>query len=147
MGKILGICISEKRGTQKHQVDSAEIVVGWGIEGDAHGGNWHRQVSMLSYEKIEEFRSRGAEVEFGAFGENLIVEGYDLKTLPLGTRFKAGEAVLELTQVGKECHSHCQIYKVMGDCIMPREGVFTKVIEGGKIKVGDEINICEAAVV
>lgn len=147
MGKILGICISEKRGTQKHQVDSAEIVVGWGIEGDAHGGNWHRQVSMLSYEKIEEFRSRGAEVEFGAFGENLIVEGYDLKTLPLGTRFKAGEAVLELTQVGKECHSHCQIYKVMGDCIMPREGVFTKVIEGGEIKVGDEINICETSVV
>ena len=147
MGKILGICISEKRGTQKHQVDSAEIAAGWGIEGDAHGGNWHRQVSMLSYEKIEEFRSRGAKVEFGAFGENLIVEGYDLKTLPLGTRFKAGNAVLELTQVGKECHSHCQIYKVMGDCIMPREGVFTKVIEGGEIKVGDEINICETSVV
>lgn len=143
MGKILGICISEKRGTQKHCVECANIVAGWGIEDDAHGGNWHRQVSMLSYEKIEEFRNRGAKVEFGAFGENLIVEGYDLRTLPLGTRFKAGStAVLELTQVGKECHSHCQIYKVMGDCIMPREGVFTRVIEGGEINVGDEINIC-----
>ena len=144
MGKILGICTSERRGTQKVPVENAEIVVGWGIEGDAHGGNWHRQVSLLSYEKIEEFRNRGAKVEFGAFGENLIVEGYDLRTLPLGTRFRTGTAVLELTQVGKECHSHCQIYKVMGDCIMPREGVFTKVIEGGSIHVGDEINICEA---
>lgn len=139
MGKILGICISEKRGTEKHEIQEANLVKDWGIEGDAHGGKWHRQVSLLSFEKIEAFRAKGAEVDFGAFGENLIIEGYDLRTLPAGTRFQIGDAVLELTQIGKECHSHCQIYKRMGDCIMPREGVFTEVIEPGHIKAGDEI--------
>lgn len=141
MGKILGICISEKRGTEKHEIQEANLVKDWGIEGDAHGGKWHRQVSLLSFEKIEDFRAKGAEVDFGAFGENLIVEGYDLRALPVGTRFQIGDAVLELTQIGKECHSHCQIYKRMGDCIMPREGVFTKVIEPGHIKIGDEITM------
>lgn len=141
MGKIVGICISEKRGTQKTEIPEAEIVKDWGIRGDAHGGNWHRQVSLLSYEKIEEFRARGAEVELGAFGENLIIEGYDFRTLPVGTRFRIGQAVLELTQIGKECHSHCEIYKKMGDCIMPREGVFTEVVTGGHIKTGDEVEM------
>lgn len=141
MGKILGICISEKRGTEKHEIQEANLVKDWGIEGDAHGGKWHRQVSLLSFEKIEDFRAKGAEVDFGAFGENLIVEGYDLRALPVGTRFQVGDAVLELTQIGKECHSHCQIYKRMGDCIMPREGVFTEVIEPGHIKNGDEITM------
>ena len=141
MGKILGICISEKRGTEKHEIPEANLVKDWGIEGDAHGGKWHRQVSLLSFEKIEDFRAKGAEVDFGAFGENLIVEGYDLRALPVGTRFQIGDAVLELTQIGKECHSHCQIYKRMGDCIMPREGVFTEVIELGHIKIGDEITM------
>lgn len=139
MGKILGICISEKRGTEKHEIPEANLVKDWGIEGDAHGGKWHRQVSLLSFEKIEDFRAKGAEVDFGAFGENLIVEGYDLRALPVGTRFQIGDAVLELTQIGKECHSHCQIYKRMGDCIMPREGVFAEVVKGGHIKVGDEV--------
>lgn len=141
MGKILGICVSEKRGTEKHGIKEANLVKDWGIEGDAHGGKWHRQVSLLSFEKIEAFRAKGAEVEFGAFGENLIVEGYDLRALPVGTRFQIGEAVLELTQIGKECHSHCQIYKRMGDCIMPREGIFAEVTEPGHIKVGDEIAV------
>lgn len=141
MGKILGICISEKRGTEKYEIPEANLVKDWGIEGDAHGGKWHRQVSLLSFEKIEDFRAKGAEVDFGAFGENLIVEGYDLRALPVGTRFQIGEAVLELTQIGKECHSHCQIYKRMGDCIMPRKGVFTEVIEPGHIKIGDEITM------
>ena len=141
MGKILGICISEKRGTEKHEIQEANLVKDWGIEGDAHGGKWHRQVSLLSFEKIEDFRAKGAEVDFGAFGENLIVEGYDLRALPVGTRFQIGDAVLELTQIGKECHSHCQIYKRMGDCIMPREGVFTEVAKPGHIKVGDEITM------
>lgn len=113
----------------------------WGIKGDAHGGKWHRQVSLLSYEKIEEFRAKGAEVAFGAFGENLIVEGFDLRTLPVGTRFAIGDVVLELTQIGKECHSHCRIYQRMGDCIMPKEGVFTEVITGGHIKVGDTVQV------
>ncbi|MCC8127157.1 MAG: MOSC domain-containing protein [Clostridiales bacterium] len=141
MGKIIGICISEARGTQKHEIEETEIVEGWGLKDDAHGGNWHRQVSLLSYEKIEEFRARGAEVEPGAFGENLIIEGYDLRSLPVGTRFRIGEAVLELTQIGKECHSHCLIYQKMGDCIMPREGVFTQVIKGGPIRKGDEVEM------
>lgn len=141
MGKILGICISEKRGTEKHEIQEANLVKDWGIEGDAHGGKWHRQVSLLSFEKIEDFRAKGAEVDFGAFGENLIVEGYDLRALPVGSRFQIGDAVLELTQIGKECHSHCQIYKRMGDCIMPREGVFTEVVKSGHIKVGDEITM------
>lgn len=139
MGKILGICTSEKRGTEKKEVTEAELAADWGIVGDAHGGKWHRQVSLLSFEKIQAFREKGAEVAFGAFGENLIVEGYDLRTLPVGTRFEIGDVVLELSQIGKECHSHCQIYRRMGDCIMPREGVFTEVITGGHIRVGDEI--------
>ena len=140
-GKVIAICISEKKGTQKQEVASAVLRENWGIEGDAHAGTWHRQVSMLSLEKIEEFRRRGAEVDFGAFGENLIVEGFDLSKLPVGTRFCVGDAVLEMTQIGKECHSHCAIHRVMGDCIMPREGVFTKVIKGGTIYPGDKIKM------
>ena len=139
MGKILAICISKEKGTQKQEIDAATLVEDWGIEEDAHAGKWHRQVSLLSFEKIEEFRAKGADVEFGAFGENLVVEGFDLRTIPVGTRFQVGDAILELTQIGKECHSHCAIYQAVGDCIMPREGVFTRVIRGGKIKPGDEI--------
>lgn len=141
MGKVLGICVSEKRGTQKKEVNEAVLKENWGIEGDAHAGDWHRQVSLLSFEKIEAFRERGADVDFGAFGENLIVERYDLRRLPVGTRFRIGEAVLELTQIGKECHSHCEIYKKMGDCIMPREGVFTEVVKGGRIRKGDAVEM------
>lgn len=141
MGKIVGICISEKRGTQKHPVEEAVIQEGWGIEGDAHGGNWHRQISLLSYEKIEAFRRKGAKVEPGAFGENLIVEGIDFSSLPVGARFRIGDVLLELTQIGKECHSHCQIYQKMGDCIMPREGVFSQVVKGGRIRTGDEMEV------
>lgn len=139
MGIIKGICISEKRGTQKHEVSKAKLIADWGIENDAHAGRWHRQVSLLSLEKIEAFRARGVEVEFGAFGENLIVDGYDFRNLPVGTRFRCNDVLLEMTQIGKECHSHCEIYKVVGDCIMPREGVFAKVLQGGTIKVGDEL--------
>lgn len=136
-GKVLAVCLSEKKGTQKTEVPEALLVEDWGIEGDAHAGKWHRQVSMLSFEKIEDFRARGADVEFGAFGENLVVEGFDLRTIPVGTRFRVGEALLELTQIGKECHTHCAIYRVMSDCIMPREGVFTKVLQGGRVRAGD----------
>lgn len=141
MGILKAICISEKRGTQKTEIPKARILENWGIEGDAHGGNWHRQISLLSMEKIEEFRRKGAEIDFGAFGENLIVEGYDLRTLPVGTRFRIGDVVLEMTQIGKECHNHCEIYKKMGDCIMPREGVFAKVICGGSVKKGDRVEM------
>lgn len=141
MGEMKAICISEARGTPKTEVLEADIQVNWGIVGDAHGGNWHRQISMLAAEKIEDFRERGAQVANGAFGENLIVEGFDLRTLPVGTRFQIKDVILELTQIGKECHSHCAIYKKMGDCIMPREGVFTKVIQGGHIQKGDNIEV------
>ena len=141
MGKILAICISEKKGVQKEPVDEATLIEDWGIEKDAHGGKWHRQVSLLSFEKIEGFRAKGAEVDFGDFGENLVVEGFDLRQVPVGTRFQIGEAILELTQIGKECHSHCAIFHAVGDCIMPREGVFTQVIKGGKIKTGDTIEM------
>lgn len=141
MGKVLAVCISEHKGTQKRDVKTAKFVPDWGIEGDAHAGKWHRQVSLLSHDRIEAFRARGAEVDHGAFGENLVVEGIDFATLPLGTRFRCGDVLLELTQIGKECHSHCEIYQKMGDCIMPREGVFARVLEPGSIAVGDEMTL------
>lgn len=141
MGTIRAVCISPAKGTQKKNIGSCEIIENHGLKGDAHAGNWHRQVSLLAYEKIEAFKQRGAEVEDGAFGENLVVEGFDLRTLPIGTRFICNDVILELTQIGKECHSGCEIYKRMGDCIMPREGVFTKVIHGGTISVGDTITL------
>lgn len=141
MGRVIAVCISEKRGTQKKNIKEGNFIENFGIENDAHGGNWHRQVSLLSYEKIEEFNEKGANVIEGAFGENLVVEGIEFTSLPIGTRFKCNEVILELTQIGKECHNHCEIYKKMGDCIMPRNGVFAKVIVGGKIKCGDEMKI------
>ena len=143
MGKVLAACISEKKGTQKKNVHTVDLIEDWGIEGDAHAGKWHRQVSLLANEPIEAFKARGAKVEQGAFGENLIIEGYDFKSLPIGTKFKCNDVILELTQIGKQCHSHCEIYKVMGDCIMPREGVFTRVLHGGTISEGDEFVIAD----
>ena len=113
-GYVRAVCISEKRGTQKINIKEANFIKDFGIENDAHAGNWHRQVSLISYEKIEAFNARGAQVEDGAFGENLIVEGFDFRELPVGTRFQCNEVLLELTQIGKECHSHCQIYDKMG---------------------------------
>lgn len=144
MGRIIAICKSDKKGTAKYAVEEALLKEDFGLNGDAHGGKWHRQVSLLSLEKIEEFRKKGAEVEFGAFGENLVVEGFDLRSLPVGTGFRIGDVMLELTQIGKECHSHCAIFHSVGDCIMPREGVFTKVIKGGLIRTGDEIQLIPA---
>ena len=126
---------------KKTEQDSIELRPDWGIEGDAHAAPWHRQVSLLSFEQIEAFKNRGAEVGNGAFGENIIVEGFDLKSLPVGTRFTCNDVVLELTQIGKQCHAHCAIYHQMGDCIMPREGVFCKVLAGGTIAPGDLIEI------
>lgn len=141
MGKVMAVCISEKKGTQKKNIHEATLIEEFGIEKDAHAGKWHRQVSLLSYEKIEAFKAKGAPVQDGAFGENLIVSGIDFKTLPIGTKFRCGDVVLELTQIGKECHSGCEIFKIMGECIMPREGVFTRVLHGGVIREGDELEI------
>lgn len=139
MGKVLAICTSSVRGTQKQSVESAFFQENMGILGDAHAGNWHRQVSLLGAEKIEEFNKRGAEVTDGAFGENLVVEGFDFRFLPVGTLLRCGEVLLEITQIGKECHKHCAIYQKMGDCIMPREGVFARVLQSGQMHVGDEM--------
>ena len=141
MGKIMAVCISEKRGTQKKNIEKVRLTENFGLEGDAHGGNWHRQVSLLSYEKVRAFEEKGISVEDGAFGENLLVEGFDFKTLPIGTRLRCGEVLLEMTQIGKECHSHCEIYQAVGDCIMPREGVFARVLHGGMIQIGDVMEI------
>jgi MOSC domain-containing protein YiiM len=139
MGKVIAVCTSLEKGTPKRNVQRAEFVAGHGLQGDAHAGAWHRQVSILSADKVAEFRARGAQVEDGDFGENLIVEGIDFRSLPVGTVIECGDVVLEMTQIGKECHSHCAIFKVMGDCIMPREGVFAQVLRGGFISVGDEM--------
>lgn len=141
MGKIIAVCISEQRGTRKKNVGSARFLADWGIEHDAHAGKWHRQVSLLSHERIEAFRAKGAVVDSGAFGENLVVSGFDFSALPVGTKFRCNDVVLELTQVGKECHAHCAIYQAMGECIMPRQGVFTRVLHGGTVSVGDELTI------
>jgi MOSC domain-containing protein YiiM len=141
MGRVIAVCISEKRGTQKKNIKEGNFVEDYGIENDAHAGNWHRQVSLLSYEKIKEFNNKGANVIDGAFGENLVVEGIEFTNLPIGAILKCNDVILELTQIGKECHNHCEIYRKMGDCIMPRNGVFAKVIAGGKIKCGDEMKV------
>lgn len=141
MGKVIAVCTSDRKGLQKHDVNTAHFSTEWGIDGDAHAGNWHRQVSLLSADKIEAFNKRGANVIPGAFGENLVIEGFDFRALPVGTLLRCGDVLLEMTQIGKECHSHCEIYKKMGECIMPREGVFARVIEPGSISVGDEMSI------
>lgn len=141
VGQVKAICISEQRGTQKHQVPSAHFIVNHGIEGDAHAGNWHRQVSLLSYDKVVEFNKRGAGVDHGAFGENLVVEGIDFRGLPVGSIFSVGTAKLRMTQIGKECHSHCAIFHRVGECIMPREGVFAEVIQEGTVQIGDSLQV------
>jgi MOSC domain-containing protein YiiM len=140
--KIVSIAISKKKGTRKTPVDEIHISKDHGLEGDAHAGQWHRQVSFLSAESIEVARQQGLDVAFGDFAENIATTGIDWKTVPVGTRFKLGSDVLvEITQIGKECHNKCAIYYKAGDCIMPREGVFARVLKDGKIKCGDEIQI------
>ena len=141
MGRVIAVCISEQKGTPKRNVGAAELIANWGISGDAHAGKWHRQVSLLSYDKIQAFRARGAEVSDGDFGENLVVEGIDFRSLPVGTQLTCGQVLLEITQIGKECHSHCAIHQKMGECIMPTEGVFARVLHGGAIAAGDEMEV------
>ena len=141
MGIVKAICVSEKKGTKKTNVGQCELVENLGLKDDAHAGSWHRQVSLLSYDKVEAFRATGATVDDGAFGENLLVEGIDFRALPVGTKLRCNDVVLEITQIGKECHAHCEIYRQVGDCIMPREGVFARVLRGGIITVGDEMHV------
>ncbi len=146
MGRVMAVCISEKKGTVKKDVGSCRIIEDYGLEGDAHAGS-ERQVSLLSAEQVDSFRKRsGGAVELppGVFGENLLVEGYDFKAHRIGTQFKIGEVLLEITQIGKSCHSGCEIMQRTGECIMPREGVFAKVIHGGEVKKGDEVELIPA---
>lgn len=141
MGKVIAVCAAELRGTKKTDIGVGELIENYGLKNDGHAGDWHRQISLLSYDSVKEFCSRGAKVEHGDFGENLLVAGIDFKTLPVGTILHCNNVILEITQIGKECHSHCLIYEQMGDCIMPREGVFARVLRGGSIAVGDELYV------
>ncbi|OGP62124.1 MAG: molybdenum cofactor sulfurase [Deltaproteobacteria bacterium RBG_13_49_15] len=140
--KIVSIAVSKKKGVTKHPVDEVILVEGHGIKGDAHAGDWHRQVSFLAVESIDQARKMGLDVGFGDFAENIATEGIDWKTMPVGTCLKLGETVrVEVTQIGKECHTRCAIYYKAGDCIMPKEGVFARVLTGGVLRRGDAIEI------
>jgi TatD DNase family protein len=139
VGRILAVCLSEAKGTPKQCRGEALLREDHGLVGDAHAGSGHRQVSLLPAERIDEFCRAGADVSFGDFGENLVTEGIDFAALAAGDRLRAGGAVLEITQFGKECHSRCRIFETMGDCIMPRHGVFAKVVRGGAVSVGSAL--------
>ena len=140
--KIVSIAISGKKGTRKEQVEEASLIREHGLEGDAHAGPWHRQLSFLSAESIEKARGQGLDVTFGDFAENIATSGIDWQELPIGTRLQLGDSALtEITQIGKECHNKCAIYYLAGDCIMPREGIFARVLKGGRIQCGDIIRI------
>jgi len=142
--KIVSISTSRKKGTVKKQVENAQLVADHGLEGDAHAGKWHRQVSFLAAESISRAKDGGLDVGFGDFAENISTTGIDWVNVPLGTVFKLGEtAQVEITQIGKECHNRCAIYYKAGDCIMPREGVFARVLQGGRIACGDTIGKLE----
>ena len=142
MAKVKDVCISEKKGEQKHPVDEVLLKVDHGIVGDAHAGNWHRQVSLLAAESVAKVqKALNFELKSGDFAENILTEGIELFTLPIGTKLQIGEAVGEVTQIGKECHQGCAIRELAGDCVMPIEGIFVKVLKEGKVKAGDEIKV------
>ncbi len=139
--KVIAVCISENKGERKTPVVSVELRENHGIVGDAHAGEWHRQVSLLAAESIEKMRKMGLDVDSGDFAENITTEGIDLPALPIGTRLAVGETLLEVTQIGKECHTRCAIYQQAGDCVMPREGIFARVLCGGTVKPDDAIEV------
>lgn len=140
-GKIIAVCKSEKKGVKKHSIGSGQLIAGQGLLGDAHAGDWHRQISLLGIESIQKMRDMGADVKPGDFAENLTTQGIDLVNLPVGTKLRAGENLIEVTQIGKKCHGHCEIYKQVGTCVMPTEGIFARVLAGGQIAENDEISI------
>jgi len=142
--KIVAVCTSEKKGMRKKNVGQGVLIPDHGLEGDAHAGNWHRQVSLLALESIEKMRRKGLDVNPGDFAENLATEGISLVDLPVGTKINIGQAAEgEVTQIGKVCHERCAIYYQAGDCVMPREGIFIKVLKGGPVKVGDTIEVVD----
>jgi MOSC domain-containing protein YiiM len=141
-GSVKAISISEKKGTKKTNMPEAEVKIDFGIVGDAHGGNWHRQISLLAIESIDKMIEMGANVSPGSFAENITTQGMKLPDLPIGSTLRVGEEIeLVVTQIGKECHSRCEIFKQVGDCIMPREGIFSKVMKAGRMKVDDTIEV------
>ena len=145
MAKVLAVCISEQKGVQKHPVERASLQVNHGIVGDAHAGNWHRQVSLLATESVQKVQARiHFPLKAGDFAENILTEGIVLYELPVGTRLRIGPVLTEVTQIGKECHKGCAIRQLTGDCVMPREGIFVKVLEPGEVKPGDEIVVLPA---
>ena len=137
--EVIAVCISEKKGQRKTPVTAVELRENHGIVGDAHAGEWHRQVSLLATESIEKMRALGLDVDSGDFAENITTRGIDLVALPIGTRLAIGDTTVEVTQIGKECHTRCAIYYQAGDCVMPKEGIFARVITGGIIKPGDGV--------
>lgn len=142
-GKVVAVCVSTKKGVPKHDVGSGELRVDWGIVGDAHAGNWHRQVSLLADESIDKMRAKGLKVHAGSFAENITTSGIELYTLPVGVRMRLGSALVQITQIGKVCHDKCAIYYQAGDCVMPREGIFVKVLEPGTVAVDDILEVLE----
>ena len=142
---VLAVCISANKGERKTPVAAVELQENHGIVGDAHAGDWHRQVSLLATESIAKMRAMGLDVDSGDFAENITTCGIDLVSLPIGTRLAVGETVVEVTQIGKECHTRCAIYYQAGDCVMPKEGIFAKVLTGGTIRPGDPIRLLGVA--
>jgi len=142
-GTVIAVCTSKKKGTRKQNVHQAELRPEWGIVGDAHAANWHRQVSLLAWESIEKMRALGLNVNAGSFAENITTQGLSLVDLPVGTHLRLGEALVEVTQIGKVCHERCAIYYQAGDCVMPREGIFVRVHQGGQVKVGDALEVLQ----
>ena len=142
MSKVAAVCISEHKGTKKHPVERIAVKENHGIVGDAHAGNWHRQISLLADESVETMRAIcQLELDAGIFAENINTRGIELKTLPVGTRLRVGETELEVTQIGKQCHNDCEIKRTTGKCVMPTEGIFAIVIKEGRIQAGDEIEV------
>ena len=139
--RVVAVCTSEKKGTRKKNVGQAMALVDYGLENDAHAANWHRQISLLALESIDKMRQAGLNVGPGDFAENITTEGIELVSLPVGTRLKIGPVEAEVTQIGKECHTRCAIYRQAGDCVMPREGIFVRVVVPGLVKVGDGIEV------
>ena len=144
MAKVRAVCISERKGIRKHAVPEITVRKEHGIVGDAHAGNWHRQISLLATESIDRMRALGLSLTDGAFAENIVTEGIELRTLPVGTLLRVGKTLLRVTQIGKECHNDCAIKKAVGKCVMPTEGIFAVVVREGTVRAGDEIEILEA---
>lgn len=142
-GKILALSISTEKGVPKTNVSETRLINDWGMDGDAHARKWHRQVSLLAIESIAKIRTMGLDVQPGNFAENITTHGVDLTVLKIGDRLRSGECELEITQIGKECHAPCAIFARVGDCVMPREGIFARVIQGGTIRTGDDFEIVQ----